>query len=158
MGTLIKWTILAVVVGGVAMLVQKGKELANSFGFSIQGYGNPGVNGTTIDLPINVQFNNPAPVPANIDMVDAKIYLNKNGWILAASVKQPLQIPSGKSVQKLNTRIDLKQIFGGNLIETLKSFAAMYAQKFLQVRTDLTVTYAGVTLPTQQFNQNIQIG
>lgn len=154
LGTLVKVGIAAVVIGGGWWLLDQGKLIANQFGFRVVSYGTPDIDGTTIDLPINVEFNNPSPAPINLDNVDAKIYLNKNGWTQVASVSQPLNLPSGLNTVTIKAKIDLGKIFGGNFLQTLQAAEAIYAQKFLQVKTDATVTYGGITFPTQTFIQN----
>ena len=158
MGTLVKLAVAAAVIGAGWWLLDQGKLIANQFGFNVMSYGTPGIDGTTIDLPINVQFNNPTPAAINIDNVDLKIYLNKNGWTQVASVSQPMSIPAGQNTVTIKAKIDLGKILGGNFLQTLQAAAAIYAQKFLQVKTDVTVTYGGATFPTQTFNQNIQVG
>lgn len=156
MSTVIKAGAAALVIGIGWWLLNQGKQIASQFGFKVVGYGTPSLDGTTINLPVELQFNNPTPASINIDNVDAKIYMNKNGWILAATVSQPVTLPAGLNTVTIKAKIELGKILGGNILDTLTAAAAIIAQKFLQVKTELNVTYAGATFPTQTFTQNIE--
>jgi hypothetical protein len=156
---MIRLGIGALLLGGLLYLWKTGKLSANAFGYSMKGYGAPSVNGTTIDLPVNIEFTNPTPLAVNLDNVTAQLYINKGGaWINVANVNQALSIPAGTATQKVNAHIDLGKIVGGNILETLDLASSILAQQTAQVRTDLTVTYAGITLPQQSFTSNIQVG
>lgn len=148
----------ALLYGAYKWISAQGQKLANSFGFQMQGYDTPSVNWPNLDLPVKVQFTNPTSVALNIDNVAGAIYIDKGGWLNVANFSQPMSIPPGQNVVKINTRIDLGKIFGGNFLDTLKTAFAAYSNKAVNVRTDITVTYAGVPLPTQQFVKQIQVG
>jgi hypothetical protein len=139
--------------------VNQAKLAAANFGYSIVGYGSPGVDGFNVTLPIIIRFNNPTPVAANVDNITANIFINEAGkWVQSAKINQPLSVPAGVSDQKINAKIDLSSFFKGGVLSVLQEAANIYATKFLQVRTDVTVTYGPLTLPAQSFTSNIQIG
>lgn len=158
MTTLVKISIGAGVIGLLTYLYKKGTELANTFGFEMKGYDTPSLSWPNLDLPVKVEFNNPTSVPVNLDNVTGAIYIQKGSWQNVANFSQPVSIPPGKNIVKIKTRIDLSKIFGGSVWDTISAAVTAMNTKVLNVRTDLTVTFKGVSLPTKQFINQVQIG
>lgn len=134
------------------------KRAANAFSFSVVRYGAPVLNGTYLQLPVVVSVKNPTPLPVNLDNVHADVYILKDGqWIKVAVVDEPISAPAGVTNQTLTPRFDLNAIFGGgassiyNLINT-----ALTTKKF-SVRTDITVQYGQIKVPTQSFTNEIAL-
>lgn len=156
--TVVKIGIAGGLMYGLYWLYNQAKDISSQFGLEIQGYGMPSVKGYTIDMPVNVKFNNPTSFSANLDNVSGQVYVSKNGWQQVAMFSQPLTIPPGKNVVPIKVRIDLSKIFsGGSILDTAKSFLTDYALKSIQVRTDLQVTKAGFTYKPDPFIKNISI-
>lgn len=134
------------------------KKLAN-FSFEVVGYGKPSLSGNLLTVPLKVRFNNPTPLPINIDNLLANIYLLKNNqFVYAAQVNQPVSMPTGIGETMLYPVIDIKSLFGGDLISTLTFInSTLNTTKKLTVRTDVTTTYKGVPLPSQSFTNTIDL-
>lgn len=150
------------IVGGVIALLVWGTKAAQNalaqFAYEIAGYGKPKLSGYQLTIPIQIRFNNPTPLSINADQLIADIYLLKNNaYVIAARVNQPVSVPAGISVQTVSPVVDIKSIFSGNLLDTLKFVQQTVAGKTVGVKVDVTVVYQGVTLPKQTFEQNVPL-
>ncbi len=155
MSTLVKVGILAAIVGVAYLGFNKAKALISAFTFSISRYGIPQIKNSVVYLPILVHFKNPSTVPLSIDQIFAEIFLWKvNTYQKVAQVSQPLSIPPGESDQTVNAAISLSDLFGGNIVATLQN---IFGTKKASIRTTVTITYAGVSLPSQSFDQTVDI-
>lgn len=145
------------ILGGVAGLAfwvyTAAKRAITDFTFDIVGYGKPSLNGFMLSVPLSIRFKNPTPLKINVDNMLAEIYVRKgDSYVKAATINQPILIPSGESTQTITPSLDIKSIFGGNLLDTATAIASIVNGKKVFVRTDVTITYKGVTIPKQQID------
>jgi len=149
------------VIAGIIYLVVLGidaaKFAAAKFSYSIAGYGKPTISNWILNLPIVVNINNPTPAPINADRVIADLYIQKGGqWVAAARMDQPVTVPPGASQQVINAQGNITNIFGGNILNTFNAFAQAVNNK-LPIRTDVTVIYGGIALPTQSYTETLTL-
>jgi len=158
LGTIVKLSITAAVIGLGILAYRAAKYAIANFDFKIVGYGKPTVSNASITIPIQIQFNNPTPIPISIDQLIADIYIKKNNsYVKAATVNQPLTILPGKTPQNIYPVIDINSIFGGNVLDTLTSISSILNTKMVTVRTDVTAVFKGITLPKQSFTQDMPL-
>lgn len=155
MGTALRIALLASIIGGAYWLFNQAKS---AFSYSVVRYGSPSVTGTTITLPITVRFNNPTPIAVNLDSLHADIYIQKLGaWVKAGVIDQPFSIPPGEAEQSILPRIDLGAILSGGVASLLVDISAALRAKSFLVRTDVSVSYAGVQLPTKSLIAQVAV-
>lgn len=153
--TAIRIALAAGIIGSAYWLFSQAKA---AFSYTITSYGSPSVFGTRITLPITVRFNNPTPIPVNIESIHADIFISKNGtWVRAGVIDQTLSIPSGQSDQTIQPTIDPGAILGGGITSILLDISNALRTNSVPVRTDIRVKYAGVELPTKSFTSQVAI-
>lgn len=158
LGTIIKLSIGAVIVGLGFLAYRASKFALANFDFKIVGYGKPTISNLRLTVPIVIKFTNPTPIPISLDQVLADIYINKNGqYVKAAQINQPINIPAGTTNQNIFPVIDLNSIFGGNVLDTINSIASVMKTKVVNVRTDVTTIFKGIALPRQTFIQDVPL-
>lgn len=134
------------------------KTAAQGFTFHITGYGPPSISNFILTIPLKVTFHNPTPIPVNVDQFIADIYvLKNNAFVKGARIDQPLNVPGGDSIQTIAAKVDIKSLFGGNLLDTLTAVENILASKTVRVKTDVTIRYGAVTLPVQTFTQDLYL-
>ncbi len=127
--------------------------MVTDFTFDIIGYGKPSLSNYVLSVPLSIRFKNPTPFKINVDNLLAEIFVLKgNEYVKAATINQPIIIESGESTQVITPSIDIKSIFAGNIADTLAAVANIIAGKKVFIRTDITITYKGVTIPKQQLS------
>lgn len=155
MGTIVKIGVVSAAIGLVIWLANYARQAAAAFSYSIARYGSPSLNGSRLQVPITIKFNNSTPLPINVDNLHADIYLDKNGtWTKTGVIDQPLSVPPGTSEQTLITMVDTSQLVG-SIASLISLVNSALTSKSISLRTDLTVNYAGVSLPTQSFIKQI---
>lgn len=155
-------TVTVGIVAGAAILLVLGykfaKKAIDGFSFEITGYGRPTISGYELAVPLKVQTTNPTSLPINVDRLDADIYLNKMGnWVLAGQVSQPVAMQPGTSEEWLYPRVNLQNVFGGDVIQTLSALAELQRTKKLELRADVGAQYGAVSIPKQSFTQTVDI-
>lgn len=134
------------------------KKAAQGFTFQITGYGPPSLSNFILTVPLKVSFHNPTPIPLNINQFIADIFLLKNNaFVKGARIDQPLSIPGGDSVQTISAKVDIKSLFGGNVLDTLTAVENILVSKVVSVKTDVTIRYGAATLPVQTFTQDLYL-
>jgi hypothetical protein len=158
LGAITKLSIGAVIIGLGFLAYRAAKYAMANFDFKIVGYGKPTVSNASVTVPIQIQFSNPTPIPINLDQVIAEIYIKKNNtYVKAATVNQPLSIGPGKTTQNIYPVINLNNIFGGNLLDTINSISAILSSRVVNIRTDVTTIFKGIALPMQSFEQDMPL-
>jgi len=158
LGTLLKLSIGAAVIGLGFLAYRASKFALANFDFKIVGYGKPIVSNLSVTIPIVIKFTNPTPIPISLDQVLADIYIKKNGaYVKAAQINQPVNIPAGVSNQNIFPVIDLNSIFGGNILDTINSITSTIQSRILNIRTDVTILYKGIAFPRQSFIQDLPL-
>lgn len=156
---------VAKVGGAIALIALLGflafgyaKRAAQAFTFSVVRYGSPVLGGTTLQLPVVIQFKNPTPLPLNLDSIHADVFIQKDGqWIQVAIVDEPLSVPAGVSNQTLTPRFDLNAIFGGGSSSLINLVTTALKNKSFSVRTDVVIRYGSITVPKQSFTNDIAL-
>jgi len=155
------FTKLGLVAGLIALLLWGAKaaqRAASNFQFDIVGYGKPALAGTFLTVPLQIKYTNPTSIPIVLDQLIGDIYINKNGtFVLAAKVNQPVSIQPGTSIQWLSPTLDLQNVFGGNLLNTLSAFQQILTNKQITLRSDITAIFKGIALPKQTFTNEIAL-
>lgn len=152
---------IGIVAGAAALLVlgyKAAKKAANDFSFEVTGYGRPTLQSTELSVPLKLRAHNPTSLPINIDLLDGDVYLNKAGsWVLAAQIQQPVSLQPGTQEIWVHPRLNLQNVFGGNLIQTLQAIAQLQQTKKLQIRADVGGKYGVLTIPKQSFTETIDL-
>lgn len=158
LSTIVKVAVGASVIGLVFLAYRYVKNAMANFDVEITGYGTPKVSNLSVTVPLIVKFKNPTPIPIKADKVLAEVYIQKNNqFVKAATVNQALTIQPGKSTQNIFPVIDLKSIFGGNILNTATSVISMLNSKKILVKADVTVLYKGIALPTQTITEELPL-
>ena len=158
MGTVVKIGIVTALIGAGLWLYDYAKQAIAAFTFSIVSYGSPTFSNGFLQVPLTVQFNNASPVPINLDSLHADIFIQKYGqWVKAGQIDQPLSIPPGVTNQTLVPSINIASIISGGITSLLTQAVTALQNQSVPVRTDITVSYAGVVLPTKSFTNKISI-
>lgn len=95
MNQILKFSILAAVIGGVIYLINAGKnqvtEWADKITVKFAGIGKPQLRSGNVTIPITLAIYNPAPLAIPVDNISGKIFLLRN------SLWQPVGnlLPSG---------------------------------------------------------------
>jgi hypothetical protein len=141
------------VIGGLLWAIDQAKNYAAKFAYRITGYGKPKLTGYVIQVPIQIEFNNPAPLTITIERFIADVFMWKNGaYEFVGRLDQPVQLPSGRSNQVLAPSLDLQKLFSGNAFQTITD---TLKNRSIDLRTEITATFQGVALPKQVFNNTI---
>jgi hypothetical protein len=132
------------------------KKAANAFSLDIVGYGMPRMSGFILTVPLQVKFTNPTSIPLKVDQLVADVYVLKGTqFVQAAQINQPVSVPAGDTVQTIIANLDLRAIFGGNLIDTAQFISQIISAKVLSIRTTVTAYYSGISLPAQTFTNEL---
>lgn len=147
--TVLKLGLLAALAGGVYFAIQYVK---NQFSFKVKSFGTPS-GWPALKLPILMQFNNPLPIAISVDNVLVNAYMqNGSSFVHVGQVNQPnVSITSGGSETWISPILDLTKVAGG----ILSQFDVLWKTKKINIRVDVTVTYKGITLPTQSFTETV---
>jgi hypothetical protein len=158
LNSLVKLSIAAAAIGLVYMGVDYARKAASRFNFEVVGYGKPTFSGWNLTVPLVIRFTNPTPIPIAADRVLADIYINKAGqWVAAARIDQPVTIASGKTDYTIFPVLNLANIFGGNIFNTVSAIAQGIQSKVLEIRADVTIQYGAISLPTQSFHETLPL-
>lgn len=130
--------------------VSAAKKVAANFTFDLVGFGKPTLKNFMLTVPTQVRFNNPTSLAINLDNITVDLYVLKNStFVKAARISQSLTIPAGVSVQPLYPEINIKNLFGGDIMDTILAASNALTTKFITVKAEVRITYNGVNLPTQ---------
>lgn len=140
-----------IVIGiiGVAMwLISRAQQQVNNFGIDLKKIGIPKFSGSVVTLPLDIAFNNTTGITINIPDFVADLYVqDANGqWKKGGYIQQTITLPPGQSEKRIEPKIDLKQIFGGNMLNTLTSILANIKSKSITVKGTASGTANGVPL------------
>lgn len=173
MSNLVKYTLAAVVVGGIVYLVTKGaqtvKDWTNKISIRIAQFGKPSVSSGTLRLPVVVRISNPSPLYAPIDGVAVKLFFLRSGMYVpfgSAPRSAPFELkPNGDTDVTLNPSIDLKALnpFTGGL--NLSSLSNLLSQAqnlitgsnpLIDIKVEATITVQGFDL-VEETNSKIYL-
>lgn len=154
-------TKVGIAAGAVALLVwgyKASKKAIGDFTFEVVGWGKPTLSGTNLTVPLQIKYNNPTPLPINVDRIQGDIYLLKGGtFVKAAVVDQPVSLQPGVSLQWINPVLNLKNVFGGDALSTLVAMTDMWRTRKMTLRSDVGATYGAITIPKQSFTNVIDL-
>lgn len=155
MNSAVKITIGAAVVVGLYFAYRAAQNALADFAYKIVGYGVPKLDSSyRLTLPVNIRFNNPTPVSLAIDNVLIDVYLLKSGiFEHVGRVSQPITLEPGITIKEAIPEINLRSIFA-DIFQTVKN---LLSTKTLTLRTDVTITYKGFTLPMQSSTDNVNL-
>lgn len=153
MGKLINIVLVGGIIGYV--LYQEVLRAIKNFQFKIIGYGLPKRSGWLVIMPIQFEFVNPTKLDIVIDNLMVDIFIYKSGaWVQVAKVNQPITIGAGTSRQIISASLDFSNIFSGNLLDTV---ASVFRSSKIDVYSEVTARFKGITLPKQKFQQAVSI-
>ncbi len=149
--------LIAGVIGAAGVMAYLIGNAAKNFAYKITGYGTPGLNTTTwqLSLPIKVSYNNPTPVPINVDNLTTTILLFKgNAYEQVGSINQAVTIPPGSSTATIGVQIDLKKFITGNILATALN---ILQTRKVQLRTESRLQYGSIVVNTEPFEKVINV-
>ncbi|MFO0414915.1 MAG: hypothetical protein ACK52I_22305 [Pseudomonadota bacterium] len=150
MKNLIVIGVIGLVIGVGAWAYRTGQKIANEFTFKPLGFGKPSISKGYLTVPVLIELVNPSPVAINLDGLLIDLYLQKGSqWVKAATVNQAISVPSGVSQQSVFPIINLKQVFGGDLLNTLNTIQQSLSTRSFTIKAEITGRYAGIIIPTQ---------
>ena len=83
MSSLVKYTLIAVGIGGLVYLFKKGKatvtDWAERLNLRIVQFGKPTMSGANLSVPLKVRISNPSPLYAPIQSVSVRLFFLRNG-------------------------------------------------------------------------------
>lgn len=152
---LMKTVLIVAGAGALIWAYKYAQEAFADFAYKIVGYGIPSIDANyRLTLPVKIRFNNPTPVTIEVDNVLIDVYLLKQEvFEHVGRVSTPITLEPGTSTKDVAPVINLQSIFGG-LMQTVSN---ALKTKALTLRTDVTVTYKGFTLPLQSSTDNISL-
>lgn len=140
----------------ITVIALAARSAARAFSVQVLAFGKPSPSGSTLTIPLELSFNNPTPLPISIDQVDAEIYLKKaNTWVKAGRIRQPLTISGGESRQTIGAKLDVKNIFGGNLVDTSIAVLDALRGEGITAKAEVIITYQGITWPKQSLSPQV---
>lgn len=129
-------------------------DYLNKFNFKITSYGLPSFQNWVLKLPITIQFSNPTGLTINAERVNIDIFLKGNqGYVHIANVNQPLTLPPGKSSETIVPVINLQ----GFAAVISDSWVSILGTRSMTIRTDVRVTYHGINMPKQNYEDTIRV-
>jgi hypothetical protein len=152
-----KFTIAALALGlGIWGFLEARKAAAN-FALKVTGYGTPRFSGAySLVIPVNLQVNNPTPLPVNIDSMNAEVYLLKSGtWLPVGfvNVTTPVLVAPGKTTHAISPVLNLQNIGTISMAE-LKN---IFATGELKLRTVISARYGALNIKPAPFESKIDI-
>lgn len=155
MSSLVKVGLFAAGAYALYSLYRAAQTAFADFAYKIVGYGIPSIDSSyRVTLPVKIRFTNPTPLTIQLDNVLIDVYLLKpEGFVHVGQVSTPLTLAPGSSTHDIMPMIDLQSVFGG-FAQTVRN---ALSAKALTLRTDVTVTYKGVTLPSQSSTDNVSL-
>lgn len=152
---LVKTGLIAAGVGALIWAYRSAREAFADFAYKVVGYGIPSIDSNyRLTLPVKIRFTNPTPLTIQVDNVLIDVYLLKQAvFEHVGHISTPITLQPGATTKDLVPIINLQNVFGG-LFQTVSS---ALKNKTLTLRTDVTVTYKGFTLPVQSSTDNVQL-
>ena len=142
------------IIAGAALAWKSISDYLQKFSFTIVSYGIPTYSNWILRLPITIQFSNPTKLTINADRVNIDMFI-KDGdqYVHVGNVNQPFTIGPGKTKQTVVPVMNLQAV--ANVITN--SWQSIFGSRSITMRTDLTVTYQGITLPTQDYTDKVDL-
>jgi hypothetical protein len=152
MNTPVKLTLAALIITGSIIGYKYVRELMQAFTFRIVRYGIPTYSNFVLTVPITIEFSNPTKLTIKPDHVLVEIYLKSAGqWVPVGDVSQTVTVPPGKSQSTILPVMNLQA-----LVATMSAnFGQMLATTRLDIRTDVTITYQGITFRKQSYEDTL---
>lgn len=158
MSTTVKLALIASVVGVLLYVGTKANDafnLVKGISYRITSWGTPRFANNIVALPLTIAIKNPSPLNFTVDKATVKIsYWQIDKFIPAGeSTVTDIQVTPGETKKNIVANVDLKAITS-NALNTVVTLAVNRA---LNIKADVTLTIAGVTLPQQTFQQQINV-
>lgn len=144
------------ILAGAALGVKYISNLLKAFRFKVVGYGIPTFQNWILKLPVTVRFTNPTAITINADNVIVDVYMKNSAgnYIHIGHVdEQGLSLAPGDTDQTMVPVLNLQAVTGA----VINSWADLIGGRTASIRTDVTVTYKGVTLPTQEYEDTVKL-
>jgi hypothetical protein len=135
-------------IGGILYIVHELKSKVKDFEVNLKSIGKPRIQSGVLTIPLDVQFSNPTGIPVTVKNFVADLYIKKNNqWVKGGVIQKPvLEIGAGTSVQRIEPKVDIRKIFGGNILDTLQSLLTSAQQSSIEVKADAHGTANGIDL------------
>lgn len=148
MNGLLKFTLFAAIAGGVFWAVNRAQQSVKDFSLKLKKIGMPRLSSGIVTLPLDIVFDNTTGLTINIPDFVADLYVldANNQWKPGGFISQNISLPPGTSEKRLEPKIDLKKIFGGNVLDTLNTVLTSIQNRNITVKADARGTANGVPL------------
>lgn len=145
---LLKFTLVAAIIGTAMWAIQRAQQEVNSFAVKVKKLGIPRLSGSVVTLPLDVEFNNTTGLTINIPDFVADLYIldNQNQWKKGGFITQNITLQPGKSEKRIEPKVDLRQIFGGKLLDTLDTIFTSITNRSITIKADARGTANGVPI------------
>lgn len=158
MTTLLKISFAAAVIAGIALVGKKASDtysLAKRSALRITKWGTPSIKGHLVHVPLTIQITNPTPIALNADQANVQLFFWQVDRYVKAGEAQIQNIPlnPGANEKTFVSTFDIKPI----LNDAISTVATLLFNRALNLRADVQLTLAGVTLPSQSFIQEINV-
>lgn len=162
MGTPLKFAVAAVILGGLAFIVnattQKLSQWASKITYKIISIGSPIISAGKATLPLRVSISSPSILYVPIQDIKASIFYLKNGmWVpFARANSGAFELTQGTIEKTIYPVLDLSKLTGlvNQNIATVLNFLTQKSE-LLTIKCDVVINIQGVDLPTQSFQQKI---
>ena len=147
MNGVVKSGLVIVFVSALAYAISRVQKSVDDFSIRVQKIGIPRISKSVVTLPIDLQFDNTTGIPISINDFVADLYVKKNGqWVKGGVIQQPVQLPTGVSVKRIEPSIDLGKIFGSNIFATIDAILNTIDTKSIIIKAEANGTANGVPL------------
>jgi DNA-directed RNA polymerase alpha subunit len=152
MTTPVKLTLAALIITGGIIGYKYVRELFQAFTFRIVRYGIPNYSNFNLTVPITIEFSNPTKLTIRPDHVLVELYLKSQGqWVQVGDVNQTVTVPPGKSQSTIIPVLNMQALISS----VNANFAQMLTSARLDIKTDVTITYQGITFRKHSYEDTV---
>ena len=131
------------------------KDLASKLSYKIIGFGRPGRSGEILSIPLTARITNQSSEQLTVDAVQIVVsHFSKDRFIESggANITGFTLVPG--FVDKTFTATANLKSLAQNALDTLST---LITNRAIRIKADVTLTVAGVKLPTQTIIQDVQL-
>jgi hypothetical protein len=124
---------------------------ANLFAYKFAGFGQPSISNQVLTLPTKILLTNKSGLTFPIQKLDIDLSYKRGSTFIKAGklTQQNIVIEPGEKAITLNPKLDLQALFK----DFLKTADSILSNKSVDIKADVTITVAGVTVTDTLFHQ-----
>lgn len=146
LNTIVKYAIATGIIGVGMWAVDRFSKAAKNFTVTFKRLGIPQLSSGILTVPVDLQFNNTTGITITIPDFTADLYILKQGvFTKAGIVQQPMQLAPGISEKRLLPQFNLRQVFGGNLLNTIDAVLTSLQTRSITIKAEARGTANGIS-------------